>query len=137
MYFIYSSQVRVSDQSMVIIGLVYPTEAFLQWVQGGDKTSAQKRRIKILIPHCPWQKSISTTASSCSTTGPYRAKPLSLKQATVNVNSLMLCRKILPANRPLKSANSFQLSPRTVDDVLHNATGRAFENLRAGYYIKL
>jgi hypothetical protein len=31
----------------------------------------------------------------------------------------------------------FQLSPRTVDDILHNATGKALEKLKAGHYRKL
>ena len=30
----------------------------------------------------------------------------------------------------------FQLSPRTVDDILHNATGKALEKLKAGHYRK-
>jgi hypothetical protein len=31
----------------------------------------------------------------------------------------------------------FQLSPRTVDDILHNATGKALEKLKAGHYRKI
>lgn len=31
----------------------------------------------------------------------------------------------------------YQLSPRTVDDILHNATGKALEKLKAGHYRKL
>lgn len=31
----------------------------------------------------------------------------------------------------------FQLSPRTVDDILHNATGKALEKLKAGHYHKI
>jgi hypothetical protein len=31
----------------------------------------------------------------------------------------------------------FQLSPRTVDDILHNATGKALEKFKAGHYRKL
>jgi len=31
----------------------------------------------------------------------------------------------------------FQLSPRTVDDILHNATGKALEKPKAGHYRKL
>jgi hypothetical protein len=30
-----------------------------------------------------------------------------------------------------------ELSPRTVDDILHNATGKALEKLKAGQYRKL
>ncbi|MBK7851798.1 MAG: hypothetical protein IPJ66_11910 [Bacteroidetes bacterium] len=61
-------------------------------------------------------------------------KPPSSKQATANANSLILYRQNLPANKPLKPAKQFQLSARTVDDILHNATGAALEKLKAGHY---
>lgn len=34
-------------------------------------------------------------------------------------------------------SKQFQLSPRTVDDILHNATGKALEKLKAGHYRKI
>lgn len=37
----------------------------------------------------------------------------------------------------VETGKQFQLSHRTVDDILHNATGKALEKLKAGYYRKL
>jgi len=37
----------------------------------------------------------------------------------------------------VETGKQFQLSPRTVDDILHNATGKALEKLKAGHYRKI
>jgi hypothetical protein len=51
------------------------------------------------------------------------------------------CFEALPAEFTRQQAvdvgKQFQLSPRTVDDILHNATGKALEKLKAGLYRKI
>ena len=37
----------------------------------------------------------------------------------------------------VETGKQFQLSARTVDDILHNATGKALEKLKAGHYRKI
>jgi hypothetical protein len=37
----------------------------------------------------------------------------------------------------VETGKQFQLAARTVDDILHNANGKALEKLKAGYYRKI
>ncbi|MGH2564809.1 MAG: hypothetical protein ACRDE5_09860, partial [Ginsengibacter sp.] len=37
----------------------------------------------------------------------------------------------------VETGKQFQLAARTVDDILHNATGKALEKLKAGHYRKI
>lgn len=63
---------------------------------------------------------------------PKHSETTPLKNATVNAIFLRRFRQCLPA----RNRQIVQLLPRTVDDILHNATGKALEKLKARHYRK-